>query len=57
VDSVGCGGFLTLLDIKKDMVKLLSQAGPGPGIKRITTGAVIAIFSSKIKRVMSILDA
>ena len=46
VESVGAGGSATLLDMKKDIVKLLSHAGPWPGISRIKTGAVMAIFSS-----------
>lgn len=46
---MGEGGVLTSGDMKNDMVKLFSQAGPCPGVIMVRTGAVIAIFFSDNK--------
>ena len=42
---VGLGTFShRALGTRKDIVKVLSQLGPDPGITLVVTGAVIAIF-------------
>ena len=48
VPSFGWGGFFRDSEMKKDMVKLLSHAGPWPGWISTNTGAVMAIFSPVI---------
>lgn len=52
--SLGMGGSATFGEMKNDMVKLSSHAGPCPGMMLVLTGTVMSIFSPRIKNIQAV---